>query len=93
MFYDATYFFSHDAPLLSEVILAIDITDKTLTNYSLDDELEPVIRAAVNLAKKTINRYYKKTDDSECNRIAMSTYMICLLYNYTYLIFMPRLKS
>ena len=46
MFYDTTYF-SHDAPLLSEVIPAMDIIDETLTNYSLDDELEPVIRAAV----------------------------------------------
>ena len=74
MFYDATHFFSFDSPLLSEVIPAMDIIDEALTTHSLDeDSLEPAIQAAVNLARKTINRYYDKTDDSECYRIAMST--------------------
>ena len=51
----------------------MDIIDEALTNFSLDTtQFRPAIRAAVNLAKKTMNRYYNKTDDSECYRIAMS---------------------
>lgn len=59
--------------MLSEVIPAMDIIDEALTDDSIDGKLQPSIRAAVNLAKKTINRYYGKTDASETYRIAMST--------------------
>ena len=61
-------------PSLSEVIPAMDIIDETLTNHSLDTGLQPAIRAAVNLAKKTMNRYYNRNDASECYRIAMSKF-------------------
>ncbi len=52
----------------------MDVVDETLTNASLNMEYQPAIRAAANLAKKTINRYYSKSDMSETYRIAMGTY-------------------
>ena len=53
------------------VIPAMDHIDKTLTTNSLNLELEPSIRAALGIAKKTLNRYYNATDQSEVYRIAM----------------------
>ena len=50
----------------------MDTIDEFLTTRSLDEDLQPAIRAAVHLSKKTMNRYYGKTDASECYRIAMS---------------------
>jgi len=38
---------------------------------SLDSKFSEPIRAAIGLSKKTINRYYDKTDHSEVYRIAM----------------------
>ena len=43
----------------------MDIVDETLTDASINMEYELAIQAAANLAKKTINRYYSKTDTSE----------------------------
>lgn len=71
--------------MLSEVIPAMDIIDEALTDESIDVKYQPAIRAAVNLAKKTLNRYYGKSDASETYRIAMSTsfhlifILVCLL--------------
>jgi hypothetical protein len=70
---EATEFFSRDdTPNLATVIPAMDLIDNELTNFTLDKKLNPAIRAAVNLAKKTLNRYYDKTDHTEVYRIAMS---------------------
>ena len=52
----------------------MDHIDETLTNQARDPAIEPSIRAALSIAKKTLNRYYDKTDDSEVYRIAMSKY-------------------
>ncbi|KAI0747465.1 hypothetical protein BC629DRAFT_1242074, partial [Irpex lacteus] len=71
VFYDGTQFFSRDKPMLSEVLPAMDIIDEALTSASVNMDYEPAIQAAVNLAKKTMNRYYGKSDDSETYRIAM----------------------
>lgn len=49
----------------------MDVVDETLTNASINMEYQLAIRAAANLAKKTINRYYSKTDLSETYQIAM----------------------
>ena len=57
----------------------MDHIDETLTNQARDPAIEPSIRAALSIAKKTLNRYYDKTDDSEVYRIAMSTYLIYCL--------------
>ncbi|GBE82272.1 putative AC9 transposase [Sparassis crispa] len=71
VFNDATLYFSCDTPSLPMVIPAMDIIDEKLTNDSLDSDYEPCIRAALGMAKKTLNRYYNKTDPSNVYRIAM----------------------
>ena len=53
------------------VIPAMDIIDEHLTDHSLDDKYLPCIRASIVLAKRTLNRYYDKTDQSNVYRIAM----------------------
>jgi hypothetical protein len=51
----------------------MDAIDEILTTQSLDSvQFDPAIRAALTLAKKTLNKYYNLTDDSEVFRIAMS---------------------
>ena len=53
----------------------MDMIDEVLTDHLLDEsDLEPSVRAAMNLAKKTMNRYYNKTDKSDCFRIGMSAF-------------------
>jgi hypothetical protein len=58
----------------------MDHIDETLTTQSRDIILEPSIRAALSIAKKTLNKYYDKTDQSEVYRIAMSrfSFYICI---------------
>jgi hypothetical protein len=52
----------------------MDLIDERLATLSLDRRQSAAIRASIGLAKKTLNRYYTKTDDSEVYRIAMSTF-------------------
>jgi hypothetical protein len=68
---DATLFFSRSTPNLATVIPAMDVIDQRLTSYSCNVKYLPSIRAAVGLAKKTLDRYYQLTDSSEVYRIAM----------------------
>jgi hypothetical protein len=49
----------------------MDLIDERLTTDSISANYEPSIRAALGLAKKTLNRYYNLTDASEVYRIAM----------------------
>jgi hypothetical protein len=57
----------------------MDIIDEKLTTDSLDhSRFEAPIRAALGLAKKTLNRYYNLTDSSEVYRIAMGMYHFLL---------------
>jgi hypothetical protein len=72
VFKDATLFFSRSTPNLATVIPAMDHIDETLTTSSLDPKYSPSLRAALGIAKKTLNRYYNATDQSEVYRIAMS---------------------
>ena len=53
------------------VIPVMDVIDEKLTTDSLKNTYKPSIRAALNLGKATLNRYYNKTDASESYRIAM----------------------
>jgi len=54
------------------VIPAMDHIDTTFTNGILNAHvLDPAIRAALKLAKRTLNRYYSLTDASETYRVAM----------------------
>jgi len=73
IFKDTTLFFSRSTPCLATVIPAMDHIDETLTTNSLDHKFEPSIHAALGIAKKTLNRYYNATDQSEVYRIAMGT--------------------
>lgn len=50
----------------------MDIINDRFTAKALDNSLSPAIQTAVGLAKKTLNRYYSKTDEAEPYRIAMS---------------------
>jgi hypothetical protein len=51
----------------------MDHIDEHLATDALNEDLEPAIRVALTLAKKTLNRYYAKTDQSFLYRTAMST--------------------
>lgn len=64
----------------------MDHIDETLTNNSLSIKFEPSIRAALGIAKKTLNRYYNATDQSEVYRIAMGTFRC---WSFTTDILMP----
>ncbi|KJA19986.1 hypothetical protein HYPSUDRAFT_142979 [Hypholoma sublateritium FD-334 SS-4] len=67
----ATEFFSRATPNLAHVILVMDNINDRLTAQANNDAYSPAIRAALGIAKKTLNRYYSRTDDSEAYRIAM----------------------
>ncbi|TFK61243.1 hypothetical protein BDN72DRAFT_729808, partial [Pluteus cervinus] len=68
---DATEFFSRGTPNLPAVIPAIDLIDNHFTDAIRDGNLNPAIRSAMILAKRTLNKYYSLTDDSTVYRIAM----------------------
>ena len=65
-------------PNVATVIPAMDHIDETLTNDFQDPSLAPSIHGAVCLAKKTLNKYYNKTDDAEGYRIVMSRFFTYL---------------
>ena len=47
--------------------------DQVLTANTVDQRFSPPIRAALTMGKKTLARYYIKTDMSDVYRIAMGT--------------------
>jgi hypothetical protein len=49
----------------------MDHIDEYLATTSQDPSYSEAIRAALALGKRTLNRYYDKTDQSEVYRIAM----------------------
>ena len=71
VFKDATLFFSRGTPNLATVIPAMDLIDERLTTDSINRTLSVPIRAALGIAKTTMNKYYTKTDLSKVYRIAM----------------------
>jgi hypothetical protein len=75
MFKDATLFFSRGGtPNIATVIPAMDRIDEVLATSAFDSQYSISIQAALAMGKKTLNRYYSKTDHSEVYRIAMSKY-------------------
>ena len=72
MLKDTTLFFSRATPNLANVIPTMDIINNRLTAKANDPAISLVIRSAIGLAKKTLNCYYSRTNDSEAYRIAMS---------------------
>ncbi len=57
----------------------MDKFDEHLSTESLNLKYLPCIRAAVTLDKKTMNKYYSKTDDCDIYRVAMSMLSFYLL--------------
>jgi len=54
------------------VIPAMDYIDEVFTTGMLGQQhFDPAIRAAVGLAKRTLNKYYERTDLSKLYRISM----------------------
>ena len=49
----------------------MDHIDEHLASASISQKYDPAIRAALAIGKKTLNRYYDRTDHSELYRIAM----------------------
>jgi hypothetical protein len=82
IFKDATLFFSRGTPNIATVIPAMDHLDEHLTNAALNPRYSVSIKAAIAIGKKTLNRYYDKTDQSEVFRIAMGifSFIIWLVY-------------
>ena len=75
MLKDATLYFSRGTPNLATIIPAMDHIDNVFTNACLPGSMNnPAIRAAIEVAKKTLNRYYTLTDLSELYRIAMGEF-------------------
>ena len=63
------------------VIPAMDHIDSVFTSCMIKRErLDPAIRAGLELAKRTLNRYYSLTDASEAYRIAMGMSFTCFLF-------------
>jgi hypothetical protein len=46
------------------------------------------IRSALAIGKRTLNKYYNKTDQSEIYRIAMGKYLLFIYLNLHFLIFL-----
>jgi hypothetical protein len=69
---DATLYFSRGTPNLPTVIPAMDHIDTIFTNATLPSSKNHLaVRAAIETAKHTLNKYYSLTDFSEVYRIAM----------------------
>lgn len=75
MFKDATLFFSRGTPNLPMVIPIMDHIDKHLATSATDDGYPLALKAALAMGKKTLNRYYAKTDHSEAYRISMGKFI------------------
>ncbi|KAF8152405.1 hypothetical protein B0H34DRAFT_755232 [Crassisporium funariophilum] len=71
IFKHATLFFSCNTPSISTVIPAMDHIDAHIATVAQDMDLPVSIRAALAIGKKTLNRYYNKTDHLEVYSIAM----------------------
>jgi hypothetical protein len=72
----------------------MDHIDEHLATAAIDNKYPLAIKAALAIGKKTLNRYYDKTDHSEVFRIAMGTYFHVLphFFSYLRLVLHPRHK-
>ena len=71
IFKDATLFFSRATPSIATVIPAMDHINEHLSTAAIGNKYSPAIKAALAISKKTLNRYYNKTNQSEVYRITM----------------------
>ena len=92
----ATEYFSRaDCASLPFVIVAMDKLDEQLTTISVTQTLEPAIRAAAGLAKRTLNQYYSLTDEADAYRVSMgasATHTTCSLLTNVPTVLHPRRK-
>jgi hypothetical protein len=87
---DATLFFSRGTPNLVTVLLATDHIDSTFTDYTLPAcKKHPAVRAALGVAKKTLNKYYSLTNYSELYHIAMGMIFIYFFQSQLHLNMYP----
>ena len=56
----------------------MDHIDEHLATAAINNEYPLAIKAALAIGKKTLNRYYDKTDHSEVFWIAMGMYFLTL---------------
>ncbi|KAE9399635.1 hypothetical protein BT96DRAFT_773754, partial [Gymnopus androsaceus JB14] len=69
---DATTYFSSDSVSVADVIPAMDSIDEAFATGIIDNQtLSDPIRHALSIGKKTMNKYYTLSDDSDIYRIAM----------------------
>jgi len=59
----------------------MDHIDHHLATAATNHAYSPAIRAALAIGKRTLNRYYDRTDHSEVYRITMSTCSITGFFN------------
>ena len=73
----------------------MDHIDAHLATAAIENNYPLAIKASLAIGKKTLNRYYDKTDQSEVFRIAMSMncfFMFYLHYSHLFLVLHPRHK-
>lgn len=73
----------------------MDHIDEHLATAAGDSKYSLAIKAALAIGKKTLNRYYDKTDHSEVFRIAMGNFFLILFtlnLSYLFLVLHPRHK-
>ena len=72
----------------------MDHIDEHLATAATNRAYHLAIKAALAIGKKTLNRYYNKTDHSEVYRIAMGTcfYYSIIKFSYMLLVLHPRHK-
>ncbi|KAJ3738414.1 hypothetical protein EV360DRAFT_58155, partial [Lentinula raphanica] len=76
---DVTLFFSASGSNIASVIPAMDIIDEAFATGILNGEtLSEPIRHALSIGKRTLNKYYSLTDDSDLYRIAMGLIVFSL---------------
>ncbi|KAJ3749712.1 hypothetical protein EV360DRAFT_56900 [Lentinula raphanica] len=69
---DATMFFSSNAVSVAQVIPAMDAIDEALASGMIDNQaVSQPIHHALAIGKKTMNKYYALTDDSDIYRMAI----------------------
>jgi transposase len=77
-----TLYFSRNTASVAMVIPAMDRVDKDFatrlseTNTALAPKSAAAIQAALALGKRTMNKYYERTDYSELYRIAMGMFPV-----------------
>ncbi|RDX39999.1 hypothetical protein OH76DRAFT_1302296, partial [Lentinus brumalis] len=64
---------------LTKVIPAMDHLDDQLAKICFDKKIAAPVRSAAALGRKTCNRFYVKTDDTEIYRFAMAFHPECKL--------------